>query len=161
MYYASHFPGSLAIPMNPQTNISRYREADVQAYTRAAWGGINISEAPFCSNLNSIYASSIDHHVAYIQNLGDISHVKKYLAPLLVNLPEQSKPNVGIKLGEWGKGHKPAPGRSLVRLFRDGIACEGDWPQMFRNQNLNLNLSAEELIKKSEFYYNTMTSHSE
>lgn len=153
LYYSSVFPGSLAIPMNPQTNIKLYRKADVQAYSDASWGGIAVSDAQFCSNVLPAYSNNIKNNVAYIQNLGDISHVEKYLVPLIEQLSRTNRPKVGLKLGQWGKGHRPAPGRVLVRLFRDAIASEGNWSQLFDAQELDVKIEASEILSQSRAYY--------
>src|SRR5690625_3266022 len=38
LYYASRLPGALAVPVNPQTNLARYRRLPVDRYGRLAWG---------------------------------------------------------------------------------------------------------------------------
>lgn len=153
LYFSAQFPKSLAIPMNPQTDISLYNETATQAYSNAAWGGVGIGPAPFCSEISPLYSEGLSHHVAYIQNLGDISHVRKYLAPFLTQVSDSDRRQIGLKLGEWGKGHKPAPGRILVQLFRDAIACNGDWNQLFEKQELDIMITPVQLIDDAEKYY--------
>lgn len=153
LYFSTFFPASLAIPMNPQTDISLYGASAVVPYAEAAWGTEDITETDFCSNITPMYRDPLHHHVAYIQNLGDFSHVSKYLAPVLRALPEESRQRFGLKIGRWGKGHKPAPGKVLVPLFRDAIAAQGQWEKLFSSQQLETSVDVDGLVAASEQYY--------
>lgn len=151
LFYSLQFPGSWAIPMNPQTDISKYSENAVNAYLNAAWSNISIGKADFEHNLVDLYREHFPNKVLYVQNLGDRTHVPKYLIPFLTSTSE-NRANTAVFAGEWGLGHKPAPGKILTRIFRDVISSGGDWDYILKLQDADSTSTAGEISARSLSY---------
>lgn len=126
LYYSRLFPGSWAIPMNPQTDISKYGPRAVNAYVNAAWRGMSIEKAPFDHRIVDLYQQDFPNYIIYVQNLGDRTHVPNHLLPFL-EATEENRERVALFAGKWGLGHKPAPGRILSRIFQKVVSSNGDW----------------------------------
>src|SRR5699024_5181109 len=146
LFYSLQFPGSWAIPMNPQTDISKYSEKAVNAYLDAAWEGTPIEKADFAHNVIELYEQDFPNKVLYVQNLGDRTHVPKYLVPFL-NATSENRANTAVFAGEWGLGHKPAPGKFLTKILRDVVSSGGDWDYMLKLQDADSTSSPEEISR--------------
>ncbi|MFH0411408.1 hypothetical protein ACG98H_04760 [Corynebacterium sp. L4756] len=151
MFYSLQFPGSWAIPMNPQTDISKYSEQAVNAYLDAAWDSMPIEKADFEHNLINLYQKNFPNKILYIQNLGDRTHVPKYLVPFL-NATLENRTDTAVFAGEWGLGHKPAPGKVLTKIFRDVVSSGGDWDYILKLQDADSTSSATEISTRSLEY---------
>jgi len=151
LYYSLQFPGSWAIPMNPQTDISKYSETAVKAYLEAAWNGVPIDSAAFEHQVIDLYREKFPNHILYIQNLGDRTHVPKYLLPFL-KATRKNRSRTAVFAGEWGLGHKPAPGRVLTRIFREVISSDGDWSSILKMRDADSTSTPEEISARSIEY---------
>src|SRR5699024_9723132 len=90
LYFASHFPNSLALVFNPQTNIARYDEQAVRDYVQRAFHLDQTTSDPICQLPHSVnydlcahYSRPQSNAVAYMQNLKDETHMRYHLAPFL------------------------------------------------------------------------------
>lgn len=128
LYYSSRFPGSLAIPVNPQTDIDDYAEEAVKSYCTIAWGTDAGASVPAVTDLRPQYSGEIPNHVLYLQNLGDRAHINQQLIPFLNSVSEKHK--VLIHLGKWGIGHR-APSPEIQSPFIEAaVQVKGDWAQL-------------------------------
>ncbi|MGP5114870.1 hypothetical protein ACTXJJ_09855 [Corynebacterium casei] len=128
LYYSSRFPGSLAMPVNPQTDIDAYSKDAVKRYCRAAWGVESGADVPAVTDLRPEYSGALMNHVLYLQNLGDRAHVSKQLIPYLAAVSERHK--VLLSFGKWGIGHR-APPPDVQRPFVEAaVEVRGDWEKL-------------------------------
>ncbi|MGP5153520.1 hypothetical protein [Glutamicibacter ardleyensis] len=135
LYYSSLFPGSLAIPVNPQTRISEYGKNFVADYARICWEMAGFEEAQstlgnfVVEDLTTHYLTAQKNTVIYVQNDTDW-HVKKHMRPFL----EKNNPanRTMVVKGEWGTGHYPPPADYQAKLLRTAVLCEGEWDQVAR-----------------------------
>lgn len=127
LFYSRFFPSSLSIPMNPQLNIATYDTAAVNAYLDAGWSGKTLRDSNLVYDLLPLLTESPNWTI-YIHNLGDTSHSKRYLEPLITGTRARNK--VGILLGEWGNGHKPAPVKIISDVFNETVRANGNWPEL-------------------------------
>ncbi|NMF31964.1 hypothetical protein HF851_06690 [Corynebacterium ammoniagenes] len=151
LYYSLQFPGSWAIPMNPQTDISKYSEKAVHAYLDAAWDGATLESATFEHQVIDLYQETFPNNILYIQNLGDRTHVPKYLVPFL-EATNENRSRTAVFTGEWGLGHKPAPGKVLTSIFRDVISSGGDWDSILKLRDADSTSTPEEISARSIEY---------
>lgn len=78
--YAAEFRNAIAVPINPQIDISRY--IYFPYYTRKAWASEPEStELPFEGNVANRYTSDSASTVVYIQNKGDAHHYEDHFQP--------------------------------------------------------------------------------
>lgn len=127
---AHEFPGSLAVPVNPQTRIVDYAEIHWAAFARAAFGVSSVEECRSAleehprADLQRVYAPGFDNFVIYLQNRTD-GHVINQMVPWLdaVGWDDRAR----VMLGDWGRGHVPPPGPVLRSLLSDVAEVEGDW----------------------------------
>lgn len=151
LFYSLQFPDSWAIPMNPQTDISKYSEKAVTAYLDAAWDGTPIEKADFAHNVIKLYEQDFPNKVLYVQNLGDRTHVPKYLVPFLTATVDNRADTV-VFAGEWGLGHKPAPGKVLTKIFRDVVSSGGNWDYILNLQDADSTSTPSEISARSLSY---------
>lgn len=131
IFYAQQLPGSLAIPVNPQTDFLKYNPPAVEAYAEAAWPEHQLPDLPCATNLWPTDDQPRRNHVLYLQNLGDRYHVRQHLVPFLQEAGYQ-RGEVGIVFGEWGKGHR-APHVNVLRpLLQAAIDAKGQWAEVLK-----------------------------
>jgi hypothetical protein len=129
---ALDFPGSIALVLNPQTNVADYYPGHTAAYARAAFGLGTYAEIPPAIveerrlDLLPAYDAPLRHHVVHLQNRSD-KHLRRHAMPLLRTVGAHHAPRPEGRLlaldsrllfaaGDWGKGHVPPP-RPLVRAL--------------------------------------------
>ncbi|UVY85076.1 prolyl oligopeptidase family serine peptidase [Brachybacterium sp. NBEC-018] len=118
--YAAEFAGSTAIPVNPQTDITRYTPAHVERYARKAWALSSADELdslPAVTDVSTIYRAPVPNRVLYLQNTGDTSHVDDHMTPFVDALHPANDATL-LQL-DAGSGHVP-PHKSVMKevLFR-------------------------------------------
>lgn len=108
LYYASCRDGAIAVPINPQTHLSRYKSG-FPKYARLAWGlaedGAE-SHIPALTNVTTKYRTP-GKRVFYIQNQNDIGHIENHFKPFMAALPEDHLVNPVLFDGK--PGHTPPP----------------------------------------------------
>lgn len=110
LYYSAYWPGSIAVPINAQTNLEKYIPSAVDRYGRLGWGlkGTRLVRSlPVTTDLVKLYRSPKQNRVFYIQNQNDTSHVTDHLEPFMEALPNGHR--VHTVLAEGEAGHKPPP----------------------------------------------------
>lgn len=109
--YAAMFENSIAVPVNPQIDITRYLYFPY--YARKAWNAEPDSvELPFEGNVSNRYSSSTPPIVIYIQNRSDTHHYEEHFLPFQ---QKYGNPDRLIALTpELGQGHI-APDRSSLQ----------------------------------------------
>lgn len=138
LLYSRLFPGSLALPMNPQSNLLEHRDSATGPYSRAAWGVESLEqiEEKIPLNLVGLYDQFFPNTIGYIQNLWDWIHIQKHQLPFLE--AHGDHPRLLMLMGRWGdglvdSGHIPAP-KGLVRSFLAAAAsADGQWVDGLRS----------------------------
>ena len=151
LYYSAMFGDSLAMCVNPQTDIGQYWEGAVDSYLDAAWEGAGIDSLPITTDLTSVYQQELGSTVFYLQNLGDVFHVNKHLIPLLENttLPNRQ---FGLVLGEWGNGHR-APQRAILDHYLNmAINARGEWVNLTFSREVENRVEVSEVMRRSNEY---------
>lgn len=113
--YAAEFEDAIAVPVNPQIDISRYLYFPY--YTRKAWGAEPDSvELPFERNVSNRYSSDNVPTVIYIQNRGDTHHYEQHFLPFE---QKHGSPDRLIALTpELGQGHIAPDRNSLQTVLK-------------------------------------------
>ncbi|MDO5533311.1 MAG: hypothetical protein Q4F65_01480 [Propionibacteriaceae bacterium] len=131
------FPGSLAVPVNPQTRILNYAPVHWAAMAKSCLGAATNEEAAAVleahprADMRRLYPSStIDNSVIYVQNLQD-AHVSSHMIPWLdsVGWPEEG---TSVLMKDWGAGHRPPPGHELREMLSSVAQVDGDWGALAR-----------------------------
>lgn len=133
LYYSNRFPKSLAVVSNPQTHIGRYHEPQVTAYLEKCWSGRSLSDTNITFDLVAEYNKGFENYVAYLQNRDDELHYKQHFLPwsqAVADHPRQWR----LLLGDWGKGHAPAPTFLLTGILGFAASLHGDWGQLFSDE---------------------------
>lgn len=86
LVFSAFHEDSLAVAINPQTDIADYQPAHVVMWTNLAWGMKNtvdepITMPPVTTNVRPLYAEVRHNHVVYVQNTGDTSHMERQWSP--------------------------------------------------------------------------------
>lgn len=133
LYYSSLFPGSLAVPVNPQTRISEYVKSFVGAYAKTCWGINGTQELHealgdlITEDLATHYQAAQPNTVLYVQNDTDW-HVTKHMLPFLRK--NNARNQTMLVSDTWGNGHFPPPVDYQEKLLRAAVLSEGDWAQI-------------------------------
>ncbi|MGX9935265.1 hypothetical protein ACVFVO_07765 [Advenella kashmirensis] len=162
MYYASFFPGSLALPWNPQTDIFNFIPESVSSYLYSAWrfeGTMDearlLLKGIVDTDLFKRYQTSgAANYLLYLQNASDYHHIESHLKPFLANLNIHDSTrliaNGGffgdtrfLKILDNGRGHIAPPFGYLVTLLKSLTQTPYDWPELFLNGNIENLVSIE------------------
>ena len=126
------FPGSLAIPMNPQTSITRYYKRFVNEYLDVAWSASSFEEQgpnSVTHDLVDSYESRPTNTIAYVQNSRDDFHVERHQRPFFRSL--HGYPHLWVKTGAWGDpsktGHVIPPKEEVNVMLQQAAAAGGLW----------------------------------
>jgi len=131
MFYSHQFPASVAIAVNPQTDINAYTPHFVREYAQAAWDVEDIGCAPIQSNLADVNARGFPNSVALIQNVQDGHHRDRHAARWMRAVPT-GHDRLGVMVEPWGQGHVVPPA-TLIRSTVAGLAsAEGSWAPAMR-----------------------------
>lgn len=133
LYYSHHFPGSLAISANPQTNIRDYQANKVKEFLDSSWAGASISEVPATTNLLPLYTETFPNHVAYLQCVNDTLHLEKHARPW-AKATERNADRRAFIVDDWGAGHAPPPPFLLRGILEYAVALEGDWSTLLADE---------------------------
>lgn len=132
--YSRMFPGSLAIPVNPQTNILKYNAAHWTKFAENCFGVEGevaarqlIEDIP-SSNQCGVYESSTANRVLYVQNAKD-PHVISHMLPWLRST--QWAKEHKLIMEDWGNGHQPPPAPFLRAMLSPLDSSNGDWDNYF------------------------------
>lgn len=128
--YALQFPGSLALPVNPQTRILDYGEAHWDAMARKCFGtGSSAESRRFLeshprADQRRLYARGFSNAVIYLQNSSD-GHVRRHMIPWFEAIQWDSR--AVVRMGHWGKGHVPPTASEMQGLLANLAQVDGDW----------------------------------
>lgn len=128
LFFSAHFPGSLALVSNPQTNVAKYELPAVERFAEVCYGVKGedpMSRLPddVTTNLVELYREPRGNVVAYMQNSTDFSHVEDHMNPFLsASHPDNE---IHLLLGDWGTGHVAPPKPIHVEALT--VAASPDW----------------------------------
>lgn len=134
MYYSRQIPESLAIAVNPQTNIRLYGEEAVKQYLEYGLGAkpgsdpTKLADFANVTDLTREYREGVPNTIAYVQNAGDTSHIGRHLKGFVRELTEQ--PRLMLYVGHWGPGHIAPDKEFLNALIVAAVNCFGDWTKL-------------------------------
>ncbi|MET4622620.1 hypothetical protein ABIE18_004099 [Arthrobacter sp. 2762] len=134
LYYSRFFPGSLAVPVNPQTILSNFNIAHQRRYTEAAFGAETVEQhedvfaRQLCSDLRDHYDGETPNYILYVQNITD-PHVELHMNPFLRSL--NSMANVKTIMDDWGQGHVAPSSEELREIISSMTNPDTDWDRYF------------------------------
>jgi hypothetical protein len=144
LYYSWRLPHSIAIVMNPQTDLDRYNPSPIRRYRTSCRPSLG-KDAPLAtviaSNLATCYAQCVDNTVIYLQNASDSAHVRNQFAPFIAAIDLANQKHVLPRLHYWGReGHKPPPAHAWLEWLTAAIAsptsAAGDIQHTRKEHNL-------------------------
>jgi pimeloyl-ACP methyl ester carboxylesterase len=127
LYYSWHFPGSVALVSNPQTDLDRYNSYHLKTYRTACWPSLE-ADAPLSSaittNLCPLYAERVENALIYFQIANDWGHLTRHFAPFVAGLPREHADHLIARVATWGKkGHRPVPANIWVPWLTAALAA--------------------------------------
>ena len=131
LFFSSFFPGSLAIPLNPQVIVRDFPEESVLPYARAAFGAKGMEEArayltrQVTDDVRHVYRGGSQNTIAYVQNVMDTHHLYRHMAPFLAAVPRSHQIHALVE--DWGVGHVPPPKEIVRSLMVETVASNGQW----------------------------------
>ncbi|MGJ3189217.1 hypothetical protein [Paenarthrobacter sp. FR1] len=134
LFYSRFFPGSLAVPVNPQTILSNFNIAHQRSYTEAAFGAVTVEQhekvfaTQLCSDLRDHYNGETPNYILYVQNITD-PHVNLHMNPFLDSL--NSLERVRTIMDDWGAGHVAPSSERLREIIGSMSNPDTNWDQYF------------------------------
>lgn len=126
------FAGSLALAMNPQTNLTRYYVRLVHSYLDLCWdGALSLTALPkyVAHDLVEAYPDILNHTVAYVQNTRDKHHIENHQLPFFEKVGKS--PHVYMFMAPWGdpmgKGHVAPPRELMHSVLQRLVLADGEW----------------------------------
>ncbi len=141
-----YFPGSLALPVNPQTNVLDYAKPHWMAFARSAFDCFSEDDARRTleshphANQRDAYRVGYDNSVIYLQNRKD-GHVSTQMIPFFEALEWPKE--MAILFGDWGNGHQPPPAPVLAELLSAVPKASGAWNKLAHQWNARLGATRE------------------
>ncbi|AQQ15794.1 hypothetical protein CGLAU_09215 [Corynebacterium glaucum] len=132
LVYSHAFPGSLAMAVNPQTDIYRYHQGKVDEYLTACWGGGKPPAKETVTSAIELYRESFPNYVLYLQNQRDEFHVMNHYEPWAQRFGELSGTRWTTIEGDWGDGHAPPPPFLQEAILQYALSFEGHWDRLIR-----------------------------
>ncbi len=127
LYYSSKVPGSVAVVLNPQTNLNHYHWRHRKWCRDICWPGLGTSsllDAAFTADLTPLYADHVENTVICIQIASDFFHLTRQVAPFLAALPDSFRNRLIVRVANWGvDGHKPAPTSIWIPWLEAALAA--------------------------------------
>lgn len=124
------FPGSLALPVNPQTRILDYAEVHWDKMARDCLGSNStdesrqVLEAHPRADQQKIYAAGFSNYVIYVQNQTN-GHVVSQMVPWF-EATQWSRQTTAL-MRDWGRGPIPPSASDLRDLLSQVAEAEGNW----------------------------------
>lgn len=154
LYYSLHFPKSISVVWNPQTNILAYNPVAVSHFSEICFGIVSkptetkrLEDFISC-NLAPLYNEmSNNNQVIYLQNNTDW-HVEAHMRPFFMSvgadvtgivkgasLNQRFCRNFWSFMQNWGDGHIAPPQPFLVNLLQEVVSTrEEKLREMFNDQ---------------------------
>jgi hypothetical protein len=123
------FPGSLAVPVNPQTRILDYAEVHWDAMAQACFGAQDVEqsravlESHARADMRRLYAAGFDTTCSTAD-----PHISTHLIPWFEAIDWRDR--AMIHFGSWGAGHVPPPAPVLRQMLDAVAGVHGDWTQL-------------------------------
>lgn len=134
LFYSYHFPGSLCIAANPQTDIAKYHSKHIKIFNNRVWGTEDINKVPAQTEICSLYSSGFPNYVAYLQNSDDGLHVQHHCLPW-ARATKQFTERRKFLVGDWGVGHAPPDFFLLQGILHYAISLDGDWQKFLSEES--------------------------
>ena len=146
LLYSHFFPNSLAIPVNPQTNIFNYHSNKVEQYLESCWSGISKDDLPIISDLIGLYSNGFPNYVAYLQNKRDSFHIEKHYSHWKSAFIGEYGSNWKLLTEDWGEGHSAPPHFLQSAILQYAVEAAGNWETVLTDPIFDSSLSSTDLL---------------
>ena len=133
--YAHGFPGSLAVAVNPQTNIAAYHADKVAQYFNTCWSGHPPLPTQAVTDLLKLYSESFPNNVLFLQNRGDRFHIENHYSPWAKRFKDLYAEKWCTLPGDWGNGHAAPPPEIQELVLKFAISFDGDWDSLMKEED--------------------------
>ncbi|MDQ0095964.1 hypothetical protein [Paeniglutamicibacter psychrophenolicus] len=133
LVFSSVHPGSIAVPVNPQTHLANHPSPRVRKWTIHAWGLNSPSDErakempPVLTDVCDLYSQPLENRVAYIQNTGDEEHMRIHWKRFKDEVHPQNL--AGSALVYAADGHI-APSVAYMTAVLDVVVNAQSWDQV-------------------------------
>lgn len=129
LYYSWTTPGSVAIAVNPQTNLNRYQGGALRArYRKVCWPALDENaslDTVIHANLRPLYRERCANTAVILQTASDFGHLTRQLAPFISEFPSAHRERLIVQVADWGvQGHKPAPANIWIPWVTAALSAD-------------------------------------
>lgn len=135
LHYSHELPGSLAIAINPQTNISAYHADKVAQYFNTCWNGHPPQPTQAITDLLELYGDSFSNNALFLQNRGDQFHIENHYRPWASLFEDLYAEKWCTLQGDWGNGHAAPPPDLQELVLKFALTFDGDWSSLMKEED--------------------------
>lgn len=135
LYYAHELPGSLAVAINPQTNIAAYHADKVAQYFNTCWSGHPPQPTQAVTNLLELYSGSFSSNILFLQNRGDQFHIDNHYRPWAERFEDLYAEKWCTLQGDWGIGHAAPPPELQELVLKFALSFDGEWRKLMKEED--------------------------
>lgn len=134
MQYSASIPGSLAVAINPQTDLSAHYPERVQPYLDACWNGSMPRYSTATTNLLLPYSTTFDNFILYVQNAHDTFHLKNHFCQWAKTFDHLRGERWSLLSGDWGAGHAAPPPFFQTAILEYALTFNGKWGDFLQSE---------------------------
>ena len=136
LYYSHHFPNSLAIVANPQTDIAKYHPEHVSNFLKRVWATDDMDTVPAQTEVLSMYTERFPNYVGYLQNSDDELHIHEHCKPWIA-ATQEFKDRRAFLIDDWGEGHAPPHFFLLQGILQYATTINGNWAEFLSDESFS------------------------
>lgn len=136
LYYSARLPNTLAIAVNPHTDIFKCSPRDVSRYAKLAWKIHTREKAREAipkrttTNLMGVYSHDNGNTVILLEDANNVAAIKHHMLPMLEAL--WSEVNLGVLMGTTTGGDGQPSLRDLhPMLLEEAVKAAGQWDALW------------------------------
>lgn len=137
MQYSAAFPESLAVAINPQTNLCAHYPERVQPYLDACWGGKMPAYSAATTNLLYAYNKAFDNFILYVQNEQDTFHLENHFHQWAKTFEDARGKRWSLLNGDWGAGHAAPPPFFQTAILEYALTFNGKWGDFLQSDEFS------------------------
>lgn len=130
--YSAQFPDSVALVMNPRTNLLS-TPIRFPGYAETTYPGANVDRLArrMPTSMPALYSKSRGNTVAYLQNTQDKNYYSHHFLPFVEATSGQA--NVFVRAKPWGVGHVVPPRDEFLEPLQRLVSNAPNWGSALEN----------------------------
>lgn len=137
LHYSSLTPDSLAIAINPQTNLKAHYPERLRPFLDSCWDGAMPDRSIATTDLIESYREKFDNYVLYVQNEQDHFHITHHYSTWEANFASLRGRRWSLLSGDWGAGHAAPPPFFQSAILEYALTFDGKWADFLKSEEFD------------------------